>query len=101
MKDLITREKIRHEQRNTMNCIGNKSFLQVVRAAAQDYKTDIRFQASAIKVLHEAAEAFLIEVLQQAKVVAKYNKRTHINNKDLQIIKFVRRHEPCFRENDW
>lgn len=36
------------------------SFQRLVREIAQDFKTDLRFQSSAVMALQESAEAYLV-----------------------------------------
>ena len=51
----------------TMLLIHKLPFARLVREIAQDFKTDLRFTATSILVLHHAAEYFLIEVMQSDK----------------------------------
>ncbi len=40
------------------------SFQRLVREIAQDFKTDLRFQSSAIGALQEAVEAYLVSLFE-------------------------------------
>ena len=56
----VALREIRKYQRSTDLLIRKMPFQRVVREIAQDHKTDLRFQSSAIAALQEAAEAYLI-----------------------------------------
>ena len=40
---------------------------RLIREIAQDFKTDLHFQASAIAALHEAMEAYLVGLFEDTK----------------------------------
>ncbi|KAJ7818671.1 histone-fold-containing protein [Mycena olivaceomarginata] len=50
-------------------------FQRLVREIAQNYKVDIRFQSTAVLALQEAAEAYLVSLLEDANHVAAHGKR--------------------------
>jgi len=39
-------------------------FQRLVREIAQDFKTDLRFQSSAVMALQEASEAYLVSLVR-------------------------------------
>ena len=41
------------------------SFQRLVREIAQDFKTDLRFQSSAVMALQESAEAYLVSLFEE------------------------------------
>lgn len=43
-------------------------FQRLVREIAQDYKTDLRFQSSAVLALQEAAEAYLVGLFEDTNL---------------------------------
>jgi hypothetical protein len=45
------------------------SFQRLVREIAQDFKTDLRFQSSAIGALQEAVEAYLVSLFEGMSLV--------------------------------
>ena len=61
-----------------------------MREIAQDFKTDLRFQASALGALHEAAEAYLVRLFEDAQLAAIHAKRITIMPKDLQFVRRIR-----------
>ena len=52
--------EIRKYQKSTELLIRKLPFQRLVREIAQDFKTDLRFQSSAVLALQEAAEAYLV-----------------------------------------
>merc|ERR1711990_137622 len=51
---------IRRYQKSTELLIRKLPFQRLVREIAQDFKTDLRFQSSAVMALQEASEAYLV-----------------------------------------
>ncbi|CAN1146767.1 Histone H3.2, partial [Linum perenne] len=45
-------------------------FQRLVREIAQDFKTDLRFQSSAVSALQEAAEAYLVGLFEDTNLCA-------------------------------
>jgi histone H3 len=62
----------------------------LVREIAQDYKSDLRFQSSAIQALQEAAEAYLVSIFEDTNLCAIHAKRVTIQNKDIQLARRLR-----------
>ena len=56
--------EIRRYQKTTEMLIRKAPFSRLVREIAQDFRSELRFQASALGALQEAAEAFLVSVLE-------------------------------------
>ena len=68
-----------------------KVFIQrLVREIAQDYKTDLRFQSSAVLALQEAAEAYLVGLFEDTNLCAIHAKRVTIMPKDIQLARRIR-----------
>ncbi|KAA3682003.1 histone H3 [Paragonimus westermani] len=55
----VALHEIRRYQKSTELLICKLPFQRLVREIAQDFKTDLRFQGSAVSVLQEASEAYL------------------------------------------
>ena len=64
-------------------------FVRLVHETAQDYKTDLRFTATAILALHHASEYFLVEVMQKTHLAALHHKRIMIAPKNMYLIKAI------------
>jgi histone H3/H4 len=61
-----------------------------VREIAQDFKTDLRFQGSAVLALQEAAEAYLVGLFEDTNLCAIHAKRVTIMPKDIQLARRIR-----------
>ena len=87
------------------------SFQRLVREIAQDFKTDLRFQSSAIGALQEAVEAYLVSLFEgtvphsfatlpcmshllmlclDTNLCAIHGKRVTIQPKDMQLARRLR-----------
>ena len=55
----VALREIRRYQKSTELLIRKLPFQRLVREIAQDFKTDLRFQGSAVLALQEAAESYL------------------------------------------
>ncbi|CBI16419.3 unnamed protein product, partial [Vitis vinifera] len=60
------------------------------REIAQDFKTDLRFQSSAVAALQEAAEAYLVGLFEDTNLCAIHAKRVTIMPKDIQLARRIR-----------
>ena len=60
-------------------------FNRLVREIAQDFKTDLQFQAQAILALQEVAEAYLVGLFEDTNLCGIHAKRVMIMPKDIQL----------------
>ena len=60
-------------------------FQRLVREIAQDIRNDLRFQASAMRALRQAAEAYVVGLFEDSNLCAIYAKRVTIMPKDFQL----------------
>lgn len=86
----VALREIRRYQKSTELLIRKLPFNRLVREIAQDYKTDIRFQASAILALQEATEAFLVGMFEDSNLCALHAKRITVMPKDIQLARRIR-----------
>ncbi|XP_016415336.1 histone H3.3-like [Sinocyclocheilus rhinocerous] len=56
----------------------------------QDFKTDLRFQSSAVMALQEASEAYLVGLFEDTNLCAIHAKRVTIMPKDIQRPRRIR-----------
>nr|XP_021500548.1 histone H3-like isoform X2 [Meriones unguiculatus] len=56
----------------------------------QDFKTDLRFQSSAVMALQEASEAYLVGLFEDTNLCAIHAKRVTIMPKDIQLARRIR-----------
>lgn len=83
---------IRKYQKSTDLLIRKLPFQRLVKEIAQDYKTDCRFQASAVAAIQEAAEAYLVGLFEDTNQCAIHAKRVTIMPKDIQLARRIRGH---------
>ena len=81
----VALREIRRYQKSTELLIRKLPFQRLVREIAQDFKTDLRFQGSAVLALQEAAEAYLVGLFEDTNLCAIHAKRVTIMPKDLQL----------------
>lgn len=84
--------EIRKYQRSTDNLIPRAVFQRVVREIAQKFFPDIRFQPAAIGALQEAAEAYIINFLEDSNFCAAHAKRVTVLLRDFDLVRLLRRH---------
>jgi histone H3 len=82
--------EIRKYQKSTELLIRKLPFQRLVREIAQDFKTDLRFQSSAVLALQEAAEAYLVGLFEDTNLCAIHAKRVTIMPKDIQLARRIR-----------
>ena len=83
--------EIRRYQKSTELLIRKQPFQRLVREVANDFKTDIRFQGSAVLALQEASEAHLVGLFEDTNLCAMHAKRVTIMPKDMQLARRLRR----------
>ena len=83
-------QDIRHFQKTTALLIRKLPFQRLVREITQDFKTDLRFQSAAILCLQEAAEAYLVQLFDDANLCAIHTRRVTIMPKDILLARRIR-----------
>ncbi|KAI3905316.1 hypothetical protein MKX01_040007, partial [Papaver californicum] len=86
----VALREIRKYQKSTELLIHKLPFQRLVREIAQDFKTDLRFQSSAVAALQEAAEAYLVGLFEDTNLCAIHAKRVTIMPKDIQLARRIR-----------
>jgi len=83
--------EIRRYQKNTKLLIRRLPFARLVREIAQQVcgasLPDVRFQAQAIEALQEAAEMYLVHLMEDCNLAAIHAKRVTIMVKDMRRIR--------------
>ncbi|XP_040906868.1 uncharacterized protein LOC121190306 [Toxotes jaculatrix] len=69
----VALREIRRYQKSTELLIRKLPFQRLVREIAQDFKTDLRFQSSAVMALQEASEAYLVGLFEDTNFAAVVN----------------------------
>lgn len=65
-------------------------FQKLVRELAQQFKTDLRFQSTALLALQEASEAYLVDLFGDTNLCAMHAKRSTIMVKDIRLARRLR-----------
>ncbi|XP_015263082.1 PREDICTED: histone H3-like centromeric protein A [Gekko japonicus] len=84
--------EIRKYQKSTNLLIQKLPFARVVREICLDYTrgVDMQWQAMALLALQEAAEAFLVHLMEDAYICAIHAKRVTLYPKDIQLARRIR-----------
>ena len=86
----VALREIRRYQKSTDLLIRKLPFQRLVREVAQDFRTDLRFQAAAVLALQEASESYLVGLLEDTNLCAIHAKRVTIMPKDVQLARRIR-----------
>ncbi|XAR70537.1 hypothetical protein NMG60_11027420 [Bertholletia excelsa] len=86
----VALREIRKYQKSTELLIRKLPFQRLVREIAQDFRTDPRFQSSAVAALQEAVEAYLVGLFEDTNLCAIHAKRVTIMPKDIQLARRIR-----------
>lgn len=91
----VALREIRRYQKSTELLLRKLPFQRLVREISQEFKTDLRFQSSAVMALQEAAEAYLVGIFEDTNLCAIHAKRVTIMPRDIQLARRIR------GERDW
>ena len=86
----VALREIRRYQKSTEPLIRKLPFQRLVREVAHSFKTDLRFQGSAVLALQEASEAYLVGLFEDTNLAAIHAKRVTIWPKDMQLARRLR-----------
>ena len=86
----VALREIRKYQKSTDLLIRKLPFQRLVREIAQDFKTDLRFEGTAVLALQEASEAYLVGLFEDTNLCAIHAKRVTIMPKDIQLARRIR-----------
>jgi histone H3 len=86
----VALREIRKYQKSTELLIRKLPFQRLVREIAQEFKTDLRFQSSAVLALQEASESYLVGLFEDTNLCAIHAKRVTIMPKDMQLARRIR-----------
>ena len=88
--DTVALREIRWSQKSTDLLIRRLPFQRLVREIVQEFKSDLRFQTSAVQAIQEAAEAYLVGLFEDTNLCAIHAKRVTIMPKDMQLARRIR-----------
>ena len=89
----VALREIRKYQKSTELLIRKLPFQRLVREVAQDFKSELRFQSSAIMALQESAEAYLVGLLEESNLAAIHARRVTVMPKDLTLARVIHNHK--------
>ena len=75
----VALREIRKYQKSTDLLIRKAPFQRLVREIAQDFKTDLRFQSTAVLALQEASEAYLVGKVTVGKGTLRRKNCNHVD----------------------
>ena len=81
----VALREIRRYQKSTNLLLRKLPFQRLVREIGQGILANCRFQSTAILVLQEAAEAFLVGLFEDTNLIALHCRRVTIMPRDLQL----------------
>jgi len=79
-------KKDMHESKKLNPILPMAGLIRKIKEIAQDYKTDVRFQKSAIFMLRIALEAFLVKILTATTLVTMNGEKVTIKHKDMAAV---------------
>ena len=82
--------EIRKYQKSTQSLIPKLPFRRLVREITQNEKQDIRMQETALEALQEAAETYLVRLLDDANLCALHTRRITLMPRDIQLARRIR-----------
>lgn len=86
--------EIRRYQNSTANLIPRASFGRLVRQLTYQISDKIRWKGEGLLALQEAAEAFLVRVLEDANMCARHSKRVTVMQRDIALTARLRLKAP-------
>ena len=86
----VALREIRRYQKSTELLLRKLPFQRLVREVAQEFKSDLRFQSSAVLALQEACESYLVSLFEDTNLCAIHAKRVTIMPKDMQLARRIR-----------
>jgi len=86
----VALREIRRYQKSTELLVRKLPFQRLVREVAEVYKSDLRFQSSAVLALQEASESYMVGLFEDTNLCAIHAKRVTIMPKDMQLARRIR-----------
>eukprot|EP01057_Protomagalhaensia_wolfi_P006074 Protomagalhaensia_wolfi_Nauph_80__6073@NODE_853_length_1945_cov_2641_823190_g641_i0_p2_GENE_NODE_853_length_1945_cov_2641_823190_g641_i0NODE_853_length_1945_cov_2641_823190_g641_i0_p2_ORF_typecomplete_len140_score26_74Histone/PF00125_24/1e46CENPT_C/PF15511_6/3_6e03CENPT_C/PF15511_6/0_0004CENPS/PF15630_6/9e03CENPS/PF15630_6/0_00063Bromo_TP/PF07524_13/0_0017PAF/PF15715_5/0_0024TFIID31kDa/PF02291_15/1_7e02TFIID31kDa/PF02291_15/0_63Ribosomal_L11/PF00298_19/0_076CBFD_NFYB_HMF/PF00808_23/7e03CBFD_NFYB len=86
----VALREIRRYQKSTELLIRKLPFQRLVKEIAGEFKSELRFQSSAVMALQEASEAYLVGLFEDTNLCAIHAKRVTIMPKDILLARRIR-----------
>lgn len=77
---------VRHYQKSVDLLVRKLPFQRYVKSTIQSQKVDVRFQGAAMAALHEAFEAYLVSLFEDAHLCAVHANRVTVMAKDVNLV---------------
>ena len=90
VRGVLALAEIRKYQKSTESLIPKLPFRRLVRELVQSEKQDIRLQETALEALQEAAETYLVRLLDDANLCALHARRVTLMPRDIQLARRIR-----------
>ena len=95
----VALRQIRKYQKTTDLLLHKAPFQRLIREIAMDYKSDLRYQSSAILALQEASEDYLVRLFKDTNLCTIHSKRVTIMPKDIQLARRIRGESRLEKDN--
>jgi len=95
----VALRQIRKYQKTTDLLLRKAPFQRLVREIAMDFKSDLRYQSSAILALQEASEDYLVRLFEDTNLCTIHSKRVTIMPKDIQLARRIRGESRLEKDN--
>ena len=86
----VALREIRQFQKGTDLLIPKLPFQRLVKDILQDFRVEFRFQQMGVEALQHAAEAFLVEVFENANMCSLSAKRVTLMPRDIRVTRSLR-----------
>eukprot|EP00882_Tetradesmus_deserticola_P004439 GHRQ01004684.1.p1 GENE.GHRQ01004684.1~~GHRQ01004684.1.p1 ORF type:complete len:152 (+),score=34.42 GHRQ01004684.1:186-641(+) len=86
----VALREIRKYQKSTELLLRRAPFQRLVREVCQSFKRDFMFRKEALLALQEAAEAYVVGMMEDSNLCAIHAKRVTIMPKDMQLASRLR-----------
>ena len=86
----VALRQIRKYQKTTDLLLRKAPFQRLIREISLDFKSNLRYQGSAILALQEASKDYLVRLLEDTNMCAIHSKRVTIMPKDIQLARHIR-----------
>ena len=86
----VALRQIRKFQKSTELLCQKLCVARLVREITQNFRMDLRFQASALLAIQEAMEAWLVRLMEDMNLCAIHAKRVTIQPRDLKLVRRIR-----------
>ena len=95
----VALREIRKYQKTTDLLLRKAPFQRLIREISHNFKSELRYQGSAILALQEASEDYLVRLFKDTNMCAIHSKRVTIMPKDIQLARRIRSESRLEKDN--